>query len=385
MNDLLERIHRRLLDDPNFSSVDPGAAADPADLARLVREEAGVISDVEVLAVLRQLRDDATGAGRLERLLLIDGVTDVLVNGPADIWFDRGEGLERAELAFADDREVRQLATRLAAASGSRLDDAQPYVDGRIVRPDGTIVRLHAVLDPPSRGGTLISLRVLRQASTRLDDLIAGGSVPADVAGLLRDMVAARRSFLVVGGTGTGKTTMLSALLAEVTGSERIVCIEDTAELAPPHPHVVGLVTRVANAEGAGRIGMSELLVQALRMRPDRLVVGEIRGAEVVDLLAALNTGHDGGAGTLHANAAAEIPARMEALAALGGLDRTALHSQLAAAVDVALIMKRDHTGARYLGEIAHLSGNPVTVRPLWRAGDAISSEARHVLTGERP
>lgn len=377
MNELLEKIQRRLLDEPHIN------AAEPAELARVVREEAGVISDLDVLDVLRRLRDDTTGAGRLERLLLIDGVTDILVNGADDVWIDRGSGLEPTDVTFADDRDVRNLATRLAAACNRRLDDAQPYVDGRIVRPDGTIVRLHAVLDPPSRGGTLVSLRILRQIRTSLDDLMASGSVPADVAAALRGMVAARRSFLVVGGTGTGKTTLLSSLLAEVSPTERIVCIEDTAELAPPHPHVVGLVTRAANAEGAGRISMSDLLFQALRMRPDRLIVGEIRGAEVVDLLAALNTGHDGGAGTLHANAATEIPARMEALAALGGLDRVALHSQLAAAVDIALVMKRGPDGSRYLGQIARLDGNPVTVEAIWHAGEELSDAAREVLTGE--
>lgn len=379
MSDLLERIQRRLIDEPRL------ADADPAELARVVREEAGVISDLDVLDVLRRLRDDVTGAGRLERLLALDGVTDVLVNGPGEIWFDRGSGLERATLTFSSAADVRRLATRLAAACGRRLDDAQPFVDGRLSRPDGSVVRVHAVLGPPSRTDTLISLRVLRQARTRLPDLVAAGALSAEVADLLRGMIAAHRSFLVVGGTGTGKTTMLSALLAEVAPDERIVCIEDTAELDPSHPHVVGLTTRAANAEGAGRITMSQLLVQALRMRPDRVVVGEIRGAEVVDLLTALNTGHDGGAGTLHANSSAEIPARMEALAALGGLDRATLHSQLSAAVHLALVMKRGTDGRRRLHQIAQLEGNPVEVTVLWESGQAVSDRARAAMTGERP
>ncbi|TNL97417.1 TadA family conjugal transfer-associated ATPase [Corynebacterium tapiri] len=373
-DDLLDRVQRRLLDNP----ID-----DPAALARLIRDEAGVISDLELLDVLRRLRDNVTGAGPLERLLLLDGLTDVIVNSPQEVWIDRGHGLELTEVRFAEDDDVRRLATRLASACGRRLDDAQPFVDGRIRRDDGTLVRLHAVLSPPARSHTLLSLRVLRQATTRLEDLVRSASVPAEIAELLQSMIAARLSFLVVGGTGTGKTTLLSALLAEVPAHERIICIEDTAELDPVHPHVVGLTTRAHNTEGTGAISMSDLLVQALRMRPDRLVVGEIRGREVVDLLAALNTGHDGGAGTLHANTAAEIPARMEALAALGGLDRAALHSQLAAAVDIALVMRRRQDGTRELAQIAVLEGNPVQVRTLWRSGEPASARLREQLTGK--
>ena len=186
-----------------------------------------------------------------------------------------------------------------------------------------------------------------------------------EIAAVLRGIVAARKAFLVVGGTGSGKTTLLGAMLAAVSHSQRIVCIEDTPELRPPHPHVVSLVARTNNVEGHGQITMSDLLKQALRMRPDRIVVGEIRGAEVVDLLAALNTGHDGGAGTIHANSLPEIPARMEALAALGGLDTHALHSQLSAAIDVVLAMRRTPHG-RVLHQIGVLTGNPVRINVLW-------------------
>src|SRR5690606_38995687 len=191
------------------------------------------------------------------------------------------------------------------------------------------------------------------------------GTLTADTAAVLRTIVAQRRAFLVVGGTGSGKTTLLAAMLGEVTADQRIICIEDTAELNPAHPGTVNLITRSANVEGAGAITMSDLLKQAMRMRPDRIVLGEIRGAEVVELLAALNTGHEGGAGTIHANSITEVPARMEALAALGGLTRDALHSQLAAALDVVIVMRHTPQGRR-LAQLGVLRGNPVEAHVVW-------------------
>lgn len=346
-------------------ATEPELVADTTALARRIRTEAGVISDGDVLDLLRRLRHDSLGLGVLEPILAQPGLSDVVVNGPRSCFIDRGSGLEPVPVSFASDAEVRQLATRLASVAGVRLDDAQPFADGRLARPDGTALRLHALLAPPSAGGTCISLRVLRQAQTSLDQLVASGSIAAEVEPLLRAIVERHASFLVIGGTGAGKTTLLSAMLGTVPDSERILVIEDTAELAPFHPHVVTLVARRANAEGRGEITMARLLQQSLRMRPDRIVVGEIRGAEVVDLLAALNTGHDGGAGTLHANSVWEVPARMEALAGLGGLDRDALHSQLAAAVHVVLAMERRPEGRR-LAHIGLLEGNPVVPELIW-------------------
>lgn len=345
-------------------AAEPELVADTTALARRIRAEAGVISDGDVLDLLRRLRHDSLGLGVLEPILAQPGLSDVVVNGPRSCFIDRGSGLEPVPVSFASDAEVRQLATRLASVAGVRLDDAQPFADGRLARPDGTALRLHALLAPPSAGGTCISLRVLRQAQTSLDQLVAAG-IAAEVEPLLRAIVERHASFLVIGGTGAGKTTLLSAMLGTVPDSERILVIEDTAELAPLHPHVVTLVARRANAEGRGEITMARLLQQSLRMRPDRIVVGEIRGAEVVDLLAALNTGHDGGAGTLHANSVWEVPARMEALAGLGGLDRDALHSQLAAAVHVVLAMERRPEGRR-LAHIGLLEGNPVVPELIW-------------------
>ncbi|MEJ6012910.1 TadA family conjugal transfer-associated ATPase [Corynebacterium sp. H127] len=363
---LIDRIHVRLASRPR-----EGGGVNAADVAAIVREEAGVISDLDLLDVLRIVRQESHGAGPLDRILGIPGVTDVLVNGATEVWFDRGEGLELAELTFESEEQVRQLAVRLAVACGRRLDDAQPYADGRLLRDDGTSIRIHAIVPPLSEAGTCISLRVLRQAALRLTQLVDSGTVTVEAAGVLRSVIEQRHSFLVVGGTGSGKTTLLSALLAEVPERERIICIEDTPELRPLHPHVLNLVTRNLNIEGAGAVSMADLLKQALRMRPDRIVLGEIRGAEVVDLLAALNTGHDGGAGTVHANSAREVPARMEALAMLGGLGAEALQRQFSAAVRYIVVMEKSHMGRR-VSEIAKVSGFPLQIETIWKSDDQI-------------
>jgi pilus assembly protein CpaF len=321
----------------------------PHRVAEALRETGRPVGDATVLAVYESLRHDVVGAGPLEPLLRQDGVTDVLVNGPDRVYVDRGAGLEAVPVRFADDEAVRRLAQRLASLGGRRLDDATPHVDVRL--PDGT--RLHAVLAPVSRPGTLISLRVPRPRVFTLDELVGAGTVSRHGAELLRALVASRAAFLVSGGTGSGKTTLLSSLLSLVDPTERVVLVEDAAELRPDHPHVVGLEARTANVEGAGAIELRTLVRQALRMRPDRLVVGEVRGGEVVDLLAALNTGHDGGCGTLHANSAGDVPARVEALALAAGLDRLAVHSQLASGVAAVVHLRRGRDGVRRLAEVA--------------------------------
>lgn len=279
----------------------------------------------------------ARPAGALEPLLVEPGVTDVLVNAPGEVWVDRGDGLVRAPVDLGTEAAVRRLAQRLVGAAGRRLDDACPFADA--VLPDGT--RLHAVLAPVAVRGTALSLRVPRRARFTLADLVAAGTLPADGAPWLRALVEARLAILVSGGAGTGKTTLLTTLLGLVAPDERIVLVEDTRELDPEHPHVIRLEARPPNIEGAGAVTVRDLVRQALRMRPDRLVVGEVRGGEVIDLLAALNTGHRGGGGTVHANEAAAVPARLEALAAAAGMGRDALHAQLAAGIDAVVHLDR--------------------------------------------
>ncbi|PHQ50495.1 pilus assembly protein CpaF [Streptomyces cinnamoneus] len=337
-----------LLDAVRLRLAESGAEPTPARVAEALRREGRLLGDAEVLGVVATLRSELVGTGPLEPLLAEPEVTDVLVTAPDRVWVDRGRGLELTSVTFPDAAAVRRLAQRLAAVAGRRLDDARPWVDARL--PDGT--RLHAVLPPVAVGSTCLSLRVVRPRAFALDELEAAGTVPPGGQRLLRAVLDARLSFVISGGTGSGKTTLLSSLLGLVAPHERIVLAEDSAELRPDHPHVVRLETRPANQEGTGLVTLRDLVRQALRMRPDRLVVGEVRGPEVTDLLAALNTGHEGGCGTLHANAAPDVPARLEALGSTAGLDRAALHSQLAAALSLVIHLVREPTGRRRIAEV---------------------------------
>lgn len=380
---LIDRVRERL-------AAESGPLR-PAVVAAAIRAESGgVLGDTEMLASLRTLETELSGAGILDPLLAAEGTTDVLVTSPDAVWVDDGNGLRLSDVRFEDEAAVRRLAQRLAVAAGRRLDDAQPWVDGQLtgIGSGRFAVRLHAVLPPVAISGTCLSLRVLRPATQGLAALEAAGAIPPAAAELLRGVIGARLAFLVSGGTGAGKTTLLAAALGAVDPAERIICIEDAPELAPRHPHLVRLVARGANVEGAGEVTLRQLVRQSLRMRPDRIVVGEVRGAEVVDLLAALNTGHDGGAGTLHANNPGEVPARLEALGAVGGLDRAALHSQLAAAVHVVVHIARQGAD-RQVTEIAVLQRDKaglVQVIPAWRAGNELLSgtTALHRMIDER-
>ena len=353
---IVDRVRTRL------ASLDVPAGR--ARVAELVRVEAGsLIDDADLLALIRVAEDELVGAGPLEPLLRRPGVTDVLVNGPDDVWVDTADGLIRTDVRFADARAVRRLAQRLATLAGRRLDDATPWVDATL--PDGT--RLHAVLSPIAADSPCICLRVLGRRRFSFADLVDLGTMPIAAASLLEQLITDRRSFLVTGGTGSGKTTLLGALLSLVPDTERLVLVEDAPELFPVHPHVIRLVARAPNVESAGAVTLRDLVRQALRMRPDRVVVGEVRGAEVADLLCALNTGHEGGCGTVHANSPAEVPARLEALGAMGGLDRAAVHSQMVAGLDAVVHLARTRQG-RTVSEIAEFEpiGGALRVRTVW-------------------
>jgi pilus assembly protein CpaF len=286
----------------------------------------------------------------LAGLVADPAVTDVFVNGPGVVFADRGDGLERIAGVPLTEPEVRQLAVQLLSLGGRHVDEAAPCVDARL--HDG--IRVHAVLPPVSPTGTLLSIRLPRLERQSLADLDERGFFGGLSLASVQALVAKRANLLITGAGGSGKTTFLAALLAAAPHAERIVAIEDVAELRIDHPHVVTLEARQANLEGAGEIGLARLVREALRMRPDRLVLGECRGSEIRELLAALNTGHDGGAGTLHANSLADVPARLEALGAIAGLTDAAIARQAVSAIGVVLHLARVD-GVRTLAQAGRL------------------------------
>ena len=324
-----------------------GGQVDEVAIRDSVRDGGLVVDEQSIAELASGLSADLRGFGPLEPFLFDPEVTDITVNGAHEVWVERGSGMTLTTVQFRDDEVVRRMAQRLATSCGRRLDDACPFVDAPL---DGG-VRLHAVL-PPLADRVSVSIRVPRHRLWTLDDLTASGMVSDAAAPHLRAVIEQRLAFVVTGGTGSGKTTLLNALLGLVNNIERVVIVEDTRELAPRHPHAVRLQTRAPNIEGAGGVSMRDLVRQTLRMRPDRIVVGEVRGAEVIDLLTAFNTGHRGGCGTVHANSVFDVVPRVEALAALGGLSRPALHSLFAAALDVVVHVERDASGVRRVSAI---------------------------------
>jgi pilus assembly protein CpaF len=288
--------------------------------------------------------------GPLSDAVGLPGVTDVFMNGPGSLWFDRGGGLERGRDPGVDEAELRQLAVRLIALGGRHIDETSPCVDVRLAGG----IRVHVVLPPVSTRGTLVSIRLPPVTAFDLDGLSALGFFADGARASVQALVDARTNLLISGAGGSGKTAFLSALLGAAPPTDRIVAIEDVAELRPSHPHFISLEARQANLEGAGEVGLARLLREALRMRPDRLVLGECRGAEVRELLSAMNTGHDGGAGTLHANSLDDVPARLEALGALAGLAPDALARQAVSAIGAVLHVERSG-GVRRLARMGML------------------------------
>ncbi len=315
----------------------------PSRVAAALHATGRMLGTAGALAAVESISAELNGLGPLQHLTRDPLVTDIFVNAPDSVWLDRGAGLEPASVLFEGESQVRALAARLVSAGGRRLDDSSPCVD---VRLDGGF-RVHAVLPPISPSGTLLSIRIRREDVFTLTELREGGMFPQEVQRILEVVVARRLSFLVSGATGSGKTTLLSTLLGLSSSRERLVLIEDAAELNPVHPHVVSLESRHGNLEGEGAVDLGELVRQALRMRPDRIIVGECRGAEVRELLTALNTGHTGGGGTIHANAPQAVPARLVALGALAGLSPDAVGLQLATALDVVIHVERAEGGRR--------------------------------------
>ena len=325
--------------------VDGSLEVTAENITQVVRELHPLMSPSQRLEIVKEIHSQFTGLGVLDKLLLIQDITDIVVNSHSEVWFDKGNGMQRVGLAFGDEQELRNFAVRLAALANRRLDEASPWVDARL--PNG--IRLHAVIPPLSVRGTSVSLRIPAHSHFSLQDLVEAGSISMAGANLLERVIATDLSMMICGGTGSGKTTVLNSLLALVPPEKRMVIVEDSQELNVSHPHVVAMQARNCNVEGLGAITMRTLVRQALRMRPDRIVVGEVRGEEIVDLLSALNTGHEGGATTIHANSAASLPARVEALGLMSAMPLPAIRKQFLCGIQVVIDLTRDASGRRSL------------------------------------
>lgn len=370
-----------LLESVRESMMADAGVVTPSRVAAAVQATGKLLGTAGSLAAVERISAELNGLGPLQQLTRDPAVTDIFVNAPASVWVDRGRGIERVPVVFADEAQLRALACRLVAAGGRRLDDGSPCVDVRL--PGG--YRVHAVLPPVSTAGTLLSVRIRRERVFTMEELVAAGLFGPLVKEILEKVLEHRLSFLISGATGSGKTTLLSTLLGLCSGEERLVLIEDAAELNPVHPHVVSLESRHGNLEGGGEVGLGELVRQALRMRPDRLVVGECRGAEVRELLTAMNTGHSGGGGTIHANTATAVPARLTALGALAGLSPDGVRLQASSALDVVIHVERTSRG-REVSCIGLINDGPggLSVLPALEvhAGVSVPGEGWPALAG---
>lgn len=335
-------LDTRFLEDVRNRLLQEGGALTDARIARAIQDTGRVLGAVGSIRAVQHIRAELTGLGPLEPLLPTTGLSDVYVNGHENVFIETLGGVERVPSPFTAEADVRALAVRLITAAGRRLDDANPCVDVQTA----TGLRVHAVIPPVSTTGTLLSIRFRAPQRLSLSDLVLCGAIHPFMADVLCSAMRAGANLMISGATGSGKTTVLSALLSQSRPSERLVLIEDAAELDPDHPHVVGLQARHDNVENSGAVDLAELVRQALRMRPDRLVVGECRGAEVRELLTALNTGH-AGAGTVHANSAQAVPARLAALGSLAGMSREAVDLQAFSALDLIAHVSRGAHGRR--------------------------------------
>ncbi|WDT94357.1 CpaF family protein [Thermoleophilum album] len=365
LEQLARRLRERLLAEVTEASDGRDESATAA-IDRLVAREAGVLPADTRALVADRLRVLAHGYGPLEPLLADQEVDEVMVNGPNEVWVERSGRLVRTGIAFASRDALLDVVERILAPLGRRVDEANPICDARL--PDGS--RVNVILPPLAVDGPCLTVRRFRKRGFALAELVELGTLPERVA---RELVAAvheRRSLLVSGGTGSGKTTLLAALCREIPPGERLITIEDAAELRLEREHVVRLEARPANLEGRGAVTIRELVRNALRMRPDRIVVGEVRGGEALDMLQAMNTGHEGSLSTIHANSPRDALRRLEVLALMADVDlpHAAVRAQLEAAIDVVVHMRRELGGRRVVSEVVELARDgALGCNTLWR------------------
>lgn len=374
-------LHRELLDNLNLAALEKASENDlrneiNAISTEVLQDRAIVLNRQERSVLFQELYNEVTGLGPLETLLQDDGVNDILVNGPQQIFVERSGKLELTDITFKDEKHLLRIIDKIVSAVGRRVDESNPYVDARLA--DGS--RFNAMVPPIAVDGSLVSIRKFKKDKLGIDDLVNFGAFSEEMAAYLQAAVATRLNVIVSGGTGSGKTTTLNALSSFIDNAERILTIEDTAELQLQQTHVGRMESRPPNVEGKGEVSPRDCLKNALRMRPDRIIVGETRGEEVIDMLQAMNTGHDGSMTTIHANSARDGVSRLENMIAMAGIEMPikAVRSQISSAVNLIVQASRLQDGSRRMTSITEITG---------MEGDVISMQEvfRYQRTGLTP
>jgi pilus assembly protein CpaF len=394
--DLKVSLHQRLIDKINLAVLETMTREQVAEqitplVSRMLAEDRQALNHSEYERLIEELLDEVLGLGPIEPLLKDTTVGDILVNTHKQVFVEREGKLERTAIQFKDDRHLIRIIQKIVAAVGRRVDESQPWVDARLA--DGS--RVNALLPPCAVDGPLLSIRKFSARPYTMDRLIENGSITAPLAEILEIIVKSRLNVLISGGTGTGKTTILNAMSSLISSKERIVTIEDTAELQLQQEHLARMESRPANMEGTGEVTQRDLLRNSLRMRPDRIIVGEVRGAEVLDMLQAMNTGHEGSMTTIHANTPRDALTRLEHMTAMSGFDipARALRGQIGSAIHVIVQLQRFSDGRRRvvsLQEVTGTEGEVLGMQEIYkfeRHGVDANEHVigRHVPTGIRP
>jgi pilus assembly protein CpaF len=386
--DLKVLLHQKLLENINFSALDKLTPEQVhLQISELLRELLQVeqipLNQKETAQLVSDIIDEVLGLGPIEPLIKDPTVSDILINTYAQVFVERKGKLELTAVRFKDDRHLLRIIGKIVASVGRRVDESSPMVDARL--KDGS--RVNAIIPPLAVDGPLVSIRKFGTMRPSMENLIAANALTQSIADLLQGIVTARLNVLISGGTGSGKTTMLNAMSSYISHGERVVTIEDAAELQLQQPHVVRLETRPANIEGKGEITQRDLVKNALRMRPDRVIIGEVRGGESFDMLQAMNTGHDGSMTTIHANTCRDAIARVEQMVAMAGFEipTRSIRTQITSAIDVVLQLERMSDGGRRmvsLHEITGMEGDVVTMQEIFRY-QRISTDAEGKINGE--
>jgi pilus assembly protein CpaF len=357
---ILYLVHRQLLETLDLSALDHASEDEiRKEISDMVKDIAPnqpiALSRTERDRIIDQIYYEVTGYGPLEVLIKDDRISDILINGPEKVYIEQDGILQKTDVQFSDETHLRRILQKIVSAVGRRVDEMNPYVDARL--PDGS--RLNAMISPISVDGTMVSIRKFRKDSLSMQQLVVYGALSANMAEYLKAAVRCRLNIVISGGTGAGKTTLLNALSSYIGTRERVITVEDTAELNLQQDHVGRMESRPPNTDGRGEVTQRECLRNALRMRPDRIIVGETRGNEVIDMLQAMNTGHDGSMTTIHANSARDATSRLENMVALAGIEipLSALRRQVASAVNLVVQISRMQDGSRRITSITEITG----------------------------